>query len=294
MSFKLATKSQSEEILVEKQDATASHIQNGSPTEEDKPDITNEPSNNEIIEVTSATEEFQMATEDTSSQSCSSKGNSVNEITSLVDNLAVESDHYEKISTETVDIALLPATDDNESKIDQINDTDDENLRVTEDQKIIAESESLPICETDKWGENKRRQSLMMKNALKNSLDASAMEILKGNMDELMKSSANGCKTDASLESPDNDMYAWASSCANLNPVGPRFKLIKEGDIQVCYLDHTRTVISKILSFKFLRHFELHHLYLNESRISPKNVSTSFILILSALTILLFILTALT
>ncbi|XP_063221061.1 C-Maf-inducing protein-like isoform X2 [Bacillus rossius redtenbacheri] len=51
---------------------------------------------------------------------------------------------------------------------------------------------------------------------------------------------------------------------------GPRFKLLREGDVQVCYLNHTRTVISKILSSKFLRRWETHHLYLNDSCISSK------------------------
>src|SRR5438552_898061 len=52
----------------------------------------------------------QMDSEDVWSQSSDSKGNSssVNEITSLAENLIVESDQFEKISNETVDIALSP------------------------------------------------------------------------------------------------------------------------------------------------------------------------------------------
>ncbi|KAJ9586237.1 hypothetical protein L9F63_020099, partial [Diploptera punctata] len=56
---------------------------------------------------------------------------------------------------------------------------------------------------------------------------------------------------------------------SSLGP-GPRFKTLLEGDIQVCYLNHTRTVVSKILSSKFLRRWETHHLYLNDSCISSK------------------------
>ncbi|XP_067002506.2 C-Maf-inducing protein isoform X2 [Anabrus simplex] len=55
--------------------------------------------------------------------------------------------------------------------------------------------------------------------------------------------------------------------------VGPRFKLLREGDIQVCYLNHTRTVVSKILSSKFLRRWESHHIYLNDACISSKTPS---------------------
>ncbi|XP_065210938.1 C-Maf-inducing protein-like [Planococcus citri] len=228
-------------------------------------------SNGVVIDPVSwSTEELHISAEDTSSQSSSSKENSVNEITLLVENLTAESDHFEKISTETVDIELLPQTIDNECNLCYEKQSPDENSNISNNQ-IIDDTVNLPANETNKWGENKRRQSLMMKNALKNSLDASAIEILKGNMKDLIKNSTNDYKNCLTSESPDNDMYAWASSCANLNPTGPRFKLLKEGDIQVCYLDHTRTVLSKILSFKFLRHFELHRLYLNESRISPKN-----------------------
>ena len=56
-------------------------------------------------------------------------------------------------------------------------------------------------------------------------------------------------------------------------PAGPRFKPIEEGDIQVCYLNHTRTLVSKILSSRFLRRWETHHLYLNDACLSSKTVS---------------------
>ena len=63
-------------------------------------------------------------------------------------------------------------------------------------------------------------------------------------------------------------------------PAGPRFKPLEEGDIQVCYLNHTRTLFSKILSSKFLRRWETHHLYLNDACLSSKTVSLEFILYL--------------
>ncbi|XP_069681421.1 C-Maf-inducing protein-like isoform X2 [Periplaneta americana] len=64
----------------------------------------------------------------------------------------------------------------------------------------------------------------------------------------------------------------YLGSGGTLSPLGPgpRFKPLLEGDIQVCYLNHTRTVVSKILSSKFLRRWESHHLYLNDSCISSK------------------------
>lgn len=76
-----------------------------------------------------------------------------------------------------------------------------------------------------------------------------------------------------------------ARSCPNLErqsgpsspspspgPAGPRFKPLEEGDIQVCYLNHTRTLVSKILSNKFLRRWETHHLYLNDACLSSRTV----------------------
>ncbi|XP_011637386.1 C-Maf-inducing protein-like [Pogonomyrmex barbatus] len=56
-------------------------------------------------------------------------------------------------------------------------------------------------------------------------------------------------------------------------PAGPRFKPLEEGDIQVCYLNHTRTLVKKILSSKFLRRWETHHLYLNDACLSSKTLT---------------------
>lgn len=56
-------------------------------------------------------------------------------------------------------------------------------------------------------------------------------------------------------------------------PAGPRFKPLEEGVIQVCYLNHTRTLVRKILSSKFLRRWETHHLYLNDACLSSKTLT---------------------
>jgi len=56
-------------------------------------------------------------------------------------------------------------------------------------------------------------------------------------------------------------------------PSGPRFKLLSEGDIQLCRLTHSGTVISKILSSKFLRRWETHHVYLNDAWLSSKTTT---------------------
>ncbi|XP_044048269.1 C-Maf-inducing protein [Siniperca chuatsi] len=46
---------------------------------------------------------------------------------------------------------------------------------------------------------------------------------------------------------------------------GMRYKLLHEGDIQVCVVKHPRTFLSKILTSKFLRRWEPHHLTLTDS-----------------------------
>ncbi|KAL8194767.1 UNVERIFIED_CONTAM: hypothetical protein K2H54_031695 [Gekko kuhli] len=49
---------------------------------------------------------------------------------------------------------------------------------------------------------------------------------------------------------------------------GMRYKLLQEGDIQVCVVRHPRTFLSKILTSKFLRRWEPHHLTLAENSLA--------------------------
>uniref|UniRef100_A0A8C9TNK0 C-Maf-inducing protein n=1 Tax=Scleropages formosus TaxID=113540 RepID=A0A8C9TNK0_SCLFO len=55
---------------------------------------------------------------------------------------------------------------------------------------------------------------------------------------------------------------------ALLGGCGMRYKLLQEGDIQVCVVKHPRTFLSKILTSKFLRRWEPHHLSLGDSSLS--------------------------
>lgn len=58
---------------------------------------------------------------------------------------------------------------------------------------------------------------------------------------------------------------------------GPRYKLIVEGDIQLCRLNHTRTIVSKIMNSKYLRRWETHHLVLGQFAVSSVTVGSSFV-----------------
>lgn len=57
------------------------------------------------------------------------------------------------------------------------------------------------------------------------------------------------------------------------SPCGQKYKLLHEGDIQLCRLNHTRTIVSKIMNSRYLRRWESHHLVLNESDIYSLTVS---------------------
>jgi len=51
-----------------------------------------------------------------------------------------------------------------------------------------------------------------------------------------------------------------------------RCKLLSEGDIQLCRLNHTRTIVSKIMNSKYLRRWESHHLLLDSCEIRSSTV----------------------
>ena len=53
---------------------------------------------------------------------------------------------------------------------------------------------------------------------------------------------------------------------------GAKYKLIREGDMKLCRLNHTRTVVSKIMNSKYLRRWECHHLNLGECEIFSTTV----------------------
>ncbi|CAG9117540.1 unnamed protein product [Plutella xylostella] len=64
-----------------------------------------------------------------------------------------------------------------------------------------------------------------------------------------------------------------AESRAPAPPPGPRYKLALEGSLRVCCFQHTRSVVDKILTARFLRRWETHALCLLEDRIVSKTVS---------------------
>ena len=57
---------------------------------------------------------------------------------------------------------------------------------------------------------------------------------------------------------------------------GHRCKLLHEGNIQLCRLNHTRTIVSKIMNSKYLRRWESHYLILGISEIRSAEVRFLF------------------
>jgi hypothetical protein len=52
-----------------------------------------------------------------------------------------------------------------------------------------------------------------------------------------------------------------------------QLRMIREVDVAVCYLNHTNTIISKILSSKYLRRWENHQIRLQDDCITSNTVS---------------------
>lgn len=68
-----------------------------------------------------------------------------------------------------------------------------------------------------------------------------------------------------------------AGSCnvhaSNSSHPGQKFKLLSDGDVQVCRVKHGKNLVDKVIGSKLLRRWETHHLYLNDACISSKTVS---------------------
>lgn len=121
--------------------------------------------------------------------------------------------------------------------------------------------ESPPADSCSSYGED---SSPGMDSLKPEGLDASGCLPAARSCPNLERQSA-GCSSASGSSSPS----------PSSGPAGPRFKPLEEGDIQVCYLNHTRTLVKKILSSKFLRRWETHHLYLNDACLSSKTVSAA-------------------
>ncbi|XP_067905282.1 C-Maf-inducing protein isoform X2 [Heterodontus francisci] len=86
-----------------------------------------------------------------------------------------------------------------------------------------------------------------------------------GGGDHMQGSEERSCLLPESSASDLNKLGAAPCRRANYCTNGMRYKLLQEGDIQVCVIRHPRTFLSKILTSKFLRRWEPHHLTLADN-----------------------------
>ncbi|XP_041047097.1 C-Maf-inducing protein isoform X2 [Carcharodon carcharias] len=86
--------------------------------------------------------------------------------------------------------------------------------------------------------------------------------------DHLQGSEERSCLLPESSASDLNKLGAAPCRRANYCTNGMRYKLLQEGDIQVCVIRHPRTFLSKILTSKFLRRWEPHHLTLADNSLA--------------------------
>ncbi|XP_035704449.1 C-Maf-inducing protein isoform X2 [Folsomia candida] len=86
--------------------------------------------------------------------------------------------------------------------------------------------------------------------------------------------SSSECVAGASSSSSDGSSCGVTSSSSSSSSsgcsAGPKFKLVTEGDVQVCKVKHGNNLMDKFIGSKLLRRWETHHIYLNDSCISSK------------------------
>ena len=56
---------------------------------------------------------------------------------------------------------------------------------------------------------------------------------------------------------------------------GPKFSLLQEIEVQVCLLNHQKTLVSKLLGSKFMRRWESHRLILSDCQILSSTVGNT-------------------
>jgi len=81
--------------------------------------------------------------------------------------------------------------------------------------------------------------------------------------------STSGAPGVRAARSHGGSVAAWAHGAGGGTS---RCKLLSEGDIQLCRLNHTRTIVSKIMNSKYLRRWESHHLLLDSCEIRSTTV----------------------
>lgn len=89
------------------------------------------------------------------------------------------------------------------------------------------------------------------------------------------ESKASGSSNSGGCGNSDSSCSSTSSSHPTNLSHGQKFKLLSDGDVQVCRVKHGKNLVDKVIGSKLLRRWETHHLYLNDACISSKTVSLS-------------------
>ena len=120
-------------------------------------------------------------------------------------------------------------------------------------------------------------------NIAQNILDANRIDLILSNHSLNVFGSLNSIMN----VNNSNKNYSQLSMCSINVSTGKkynhRFKLILEGDLQICKLQHSRNVISKLLNSKLLRRWKTHRVVLTDTEISSDTVCLKLIFVLNNL-----------
>ena len=100
--------------------------------------------------------------------------------------------------------------------------------------------------------------------------------VLAGSCEGSMSHRSSISSDSSSLSDNNNSKSSPSSPSCKSQQLGPKHKLISEADVQVCRLNHTRTIVSKIMNSRYLRRWESHRVVLEHNEIKSNTVSTQF------------------
>lgn len=123
--------------------------------------------------------------------------------------------------------------------------------------------------------ENKSR--LVTKNNAISSLSLSAGDrrgryYSLGHNDSINLTSSSNCATACASGNTANTL----GMLVNGRRIQQRYKLLTDGVVQICRVPHAKNIIEKIRFSRFLRRWEDHHIYLEQSEITSTTVCVFF------------------
>ncbi|CAL8096913.1 unnamed protein product [Orchesella dallaii] len=106
-------------------------------------------------------------------------------------------------------------------------------------------------------------------------LDPSCVNGYQPSLPSCSSSSSSTSSASATCSTGNSESSSSGSGCSTSSSFpnsshGQKFKLLSDGDVQVCRVKHGKNLVDKVIGSKLLRRWETHHLYLNDACISSK------------------------